>query len=63
MPANVSLSFRVDEQTVRQLDRLAEATDREDIRQALAEADDGGFATDEEMAETFASFDHRPGQR
>lgn len=84
MPTNVSLSFRVDEQTVKQLDRLAEATDRqrswileqalqaylkthawqvEDIRQALAEADDGDFATDDEMAETFASFDRPPGQR
>jgi predicted transcriptional regulator len=78
MSASVSLSFRVDEQTVAQLDQLAEATDRqrswileqalhaylkhhawqvEDIRQALAEADAGDFATDEEMAETFASFD------
>jgi len=78
MSASVSLSFRVDERTVAQLDRLAEATDRqrswileqalraylkhhawqvEDIRQALAEADAGDFATDEEMAKTFASFD------
>ena len=78
MAASVSLSFRVDEQTVAQLDRLAEATDRqrswileqalsaylkdhawqvEDIRQALAEADAGDFATDDEMTETFASFD------
>ena len=77
MAASVSLSFRVDEQTVALLDRLAEATDRqrswileqalntylkhhawqvEDIRQALAEADAGDFATDEEMAETFTSF-------
>ncbi|WP_448204095.1 CopG family ribbon-helix-helix protein [Azospirillum sp. sgz302134] len=28
----------------------------EDIRQAVAEADAGDFATDEEMEETFASF-------
>jgi len=78
MSASVSLSFRVDEQTVAQLDQLAEATDRqrswileqalhaylkhhawqvEDIRQALAEADADDFASDEEMTETFASFD------
>ena len=84
MPASLSLSFTVDKQTVEQLDRLAEATDRqrswileqalraylkthawqvEDIRQALAEADDGDFATDDKMAETFASFDRPPGQR
>ena len=84
MSASVSLSIRMDEQMVKQLDRLAEATDRqrswileqalqaylkthawqvEDIRQALAEADDADFATNEEMAETFASFDNPPSRR
>lgn len=84
MSASVSLSIRMDEQMVKQLDRLAEAIARpqswvleqalqtylkfqawqvEDIRQALAEADDADFATNEEMAETFASFDNPPSRR
>lgn len=77
----IPISFRVDEETAKALERLAEATDHEpawhlrralktyldeqldeieDIRRAVAEADAGDFATDEEAEEAFASFANPP---